>query len=117
MGGRNGELELSQTLSLVPEGQSKEGSKAAEIVIAPNGRSLYVSNRGELNTITVFSVSQDGIKQTQQVKAPRYPRGMELAHEGSILLVSSQEDTTLESFKVSRDDGTLTPTGHILKEG
>lgn len=113
----DGSLELQQTLSLVPEGGSAEGSKAAEIVIAPDGSALYASNRGKLNTVTVFSVGADGsVTQTQQIDAPRFPRGMELAHGGSLLLVASQQDTTLESFKVAAD-GTLTPTGHILEEG
>lgn len=115
--GAGGELELQQTLSLVPEGGSGEGSKAAEIVILPDGSALYATNRGKLNSVTVFSVGADGsLSQQQQIDAPRFPRGMELAHGGSILLVASQEDTTVESYHVGTD-GTLTSTGYILKEG
>lgn len=115
--GADGKLGLRQMMSLVPEGSSRKGSKAGEIVIARDGSALYASNRGELNTVTVFSVAADGsIAQTQQIDAPRFPRGMELAHGGSLLLVASQQDTTLESFKVAAD-GTLTPTGNVLSEG
>uniref|UniRef100_A0A7S4SJ17 6-phosphogluconolactonase n=1 Tax=Alexandrium monilatum TaxID=311494 RepID=A0A7S4SJ17_9DINO len=112
----NGSLELAQILSLVPEGSSSKGSKAGEIVIAPDGRALYATNRGRLNTVTVFSVVEGSIAQVQQIDAPRFPRGMELAHGGTLLLVASQEDTTVESFRVAAD-GTLSPTGHVLKEG
>merc|ERR1712194_303327 len=115
--GADGKLDLRQTLSMVPEGISRKGSKAGEIVIARDGSALYASNRGELNTVTVFSIAADGsIAQTQQIDAPRFPRGMELAMGGSLLLVASQQDTTLESFNVAAD-GTLTPTGNVLSEG
>jgi len=114
---KDGKLELHQILSLVADGASPEGSKAAEIVIQPDGSSLYVSNRGALNTVTVYSVAVDGsLTQIQQIKAPRFPRGMTLAQNGSLLLIASQQDTTVESFKVA-SDGTLSPTGYVLAEG
>jgi len=113
----DGRLSLRQMLSLVPEDEAREGSKAAEIVMHPNGTALYVSNRGRLNTVTVFAVRADGLlEQSQQIKAPRFPRGMALAQGGSLLLVASQEDTTVESFNVD-SDGRLTSTGYVLKEG
>jgi len=112
-----GELQLRQTLSLVPDGASGQGSKAAEILILPDGSALYASNRGALNSMTVFSVADDGsIKQSQQIEAPRYPRGVAFAHDATLLLVASQQDTTIESFKVGAG-GNLTSTGYLLAEG
>merc|ERR1711998_306108 len=96
--GANGTISLQQTLSLVPEGVDGKDSKAAELAILPDGSALYASNRGSLNTVTVFAVAADGsLTQTQQIVAPRFPRGMELAHDGTILLVASQQDSTVES--------------------
>merc|ERR1712100_407443 len=77
---------------------------------------MGASNRGSLNTVTVFAVAADGsLTQTQQIEAPKFPRGMELAHEGTILLIASQEDSTVESFKIAAD-GTLS-SADILKDG
>lgn len=115
--GENGTLTLQQSLSLVPKGGSREGSRAAEIVILPDGATLYASNRGKLNTVTVFSVAKDGsLTQTQQIDAPHFPRGMALAQNSSLLLVAGQEDSTVESFAIGAD-GKLTSTGNVLKEG
>lgn len=115
--GANGALSLMQVMSLLGEGEDGKGSKAAELAILPDGSALYATNRGALNTVTVFAVGDDGLlRQTQQIDAPRFPRGMELAHNGSILLVASQQDSTVESFKIAAD-GTLSSTGYILKEG
>lgn len=114
----DGTLKLIQVLSLV-DGEKTDDSKAAEIAISKDGRHLYATNRGVLNTVTVFSVtdgsSRAPLTQIQQVAAPSFPRGMELAQGGRVLLVASQEDTTLQSFTVA-SDGTLTP-GKVIETG
>lgn len=109
-------LKEVQTLSLVPEGQSGEGSKSAEIVIAKHGKTLYATNRGVLNTVTVFGINKDGtMTQKQQIEAPDYPRGMTLAFDGGVLLVAGQSKTELVSYLVG-PDGTLTKKA-TLTEG
>jgi len=109
-------LKELQSLSLVAEGQSGEGSKAAEIVMAPDGNTLYATNRGELNTVTVFGIESDGtLTQKQQIEAPVYPRGMTLAFNGGVLLVAGQSKTEVMSFQV-KADGTL-ERGFSITEG
>lgn len=96
-----GSLGLLQTLSLLQEGSSGEGSKAAEIVMAPDGSAVYATNRGVQNTVTTFAVGDNGgLEQVQQLPAPAYPRGMALSPDGSMLLVAGQSKTELATFRV-----------------
>lgn len=109
-------LKEVQIASLVPEGRSGVGSKAAEIAMTNDGKTLYATNRGVLNTVTVFDINSDGtLTQKQQIEAPVYPRGMTLAFDSSILLVAGQSTTELASYQV-KPDGTLTRHSTI-KEG
>jgi 6-phosphogluconolactonase (cycloisomerase 2 family) len=109
-------LKELQKVSLVAEGQSGEGAKAAEIVMAPDGKTVYATNRGALNTVTVLGVESDGTLTTkQQVDAPAYPRGMTLAFNGGLLLVAGQSKTELQVFRV-KPDGTL-EAGATTTEG
>lgn len=104
-----------QSVSLVPEGQSGDGSKAAEIVMAEDNNTLYASNRGVLNTVTVFGIHSDGtLTQKQQIDAPDYPRGMTLVHGGRVLLVAGQSQTSVRSYTVG-SDGTLTQASDLTE--
>jgi len=104
-----------QSVSLLAEGQSGEGAKAAEIVMAPDGKTLYATNRGALNTVTVLGVESDGtLTKKQQIEAPAYPRGMTVAFNGGLLLVAGQSKTELASFQV-KPDGTLEPASTITE--
>lgn len=112
-----GKLKLLQTASLVPADKDPAGSKAAEIVISPDGSTVYATNRGVLNTVTVFKVVSGGtLKQVQQIDVPAYPRGMTLALNGALLLVAGQSHSQIASYHVG-SDGLLTFTGHMLTEG
>jgi len=116
--GTEGALTLLQTSSLLPEGVSGEGSKAAEIAILPDGLALYATNRGVQNTVTTFAISgEDGrLTWSQQVDAPAYPRGMTLALDGAVLLVAGQSKTSLKSYLVQAD-GTLKSSGFSITSG
>ena len=55
----DGVLMPIHTLSTIPEGTKPESSASAEIHCHPNGKFLYVSNRGH-DSIAVFSIAADG---------------------------------------------------------
>lgn len=112
-----GILKLLQTVRLVPDGASGEGSKAAEIAILPDGSALYATNRGNLNTVTNFEVRDDGTLRTQQrVDVPSYPRGMALTPDGSLLLVAGQSSNEVMSYRVGKA-GFLETPGQTLPLG
>merc|ERR1711953_1619961 len=96
------------------------GSKAAELAITPDGLHLYASNRafapGFTDTIAVFNISADGtLTLLQQVSCPAMPRGMMLMPNGEFLLVASQTNSTIVSFKVEKTTGLLTLTAPSQK--
>ncbi len=42
----------------------KEGFNSGDIHISPDGRFLYVSNRGEENNVAIFSIENNGTLKT-----------------------------------------------------
>lgn len=110
-------LSRLQTHSLVPDNVSGKGSKAAEILVHPRGNAVYATNRGVLNTVTVFSVIEDGmLSPVQQIQVPAYPRGMAFALGGDVLLVAGQSRSAVAAYRI-REDGQLGPLEAVLTEG
>lgn len=94
-----GALTALASTSTLPPGAASEGSKAAGIAIAPDGSAVYASNRGQHNSICVFEVLPDGsLRQLGHAEAPAFPRGIALAHGGSVLLVAGQHNGVLQTF-------------------
>ena len=79
---------------------------AAEVVVAPNGAYLYVSNRGE-DSLAVFAINQeDGSLQLLQTVScgGKTPRQFTLDPTGRWLLCSNQNSSSVTVFR--RDSGT-----------
>ncbi len=79
---------------------------AAEVVVAPNGAYLYVSNRGE-NSLAVFAINQDdgSLKLIQTIScAGKTPRQFTLDPTGRWLLCGNQNSSSVTIFR--RDAGT-----------
>ncbi len=86
-----------------------EQSAAAEIVIGPSGRHLYVSNRGA-DTITRFSISPDGERLTVNGWTPTggsEPRFMTLSPDEGRLMVANQQSDTIVELAIDPTDGDL----------
>merc|ERR1711971_873203 len=86
----------------------------AELAITPDGKHLYASNRAfdpKFNsTVTVFDITDDGnMTFAQQVDSPPFPRGMVRSPDGKYLLVASQTNGNVTSFKID-------PTSGLLKD-
>lgn len=110
---KNGALELLQNISnLPPEFMGYPGS--ADIHVSPDGRFLYASNRGESNTIAIFSID----KKTGQLTAighqstmGKTPRNFNFDPTGNWLLVANQESNEVVIFKIDKATGLLTDSG------
>lgn len=117
----SGKLTLIADITTTPDADPKAyGSKAAEIAITPDGLHLYASNRAFApnfsDTIAVFDVGSDGkLTLAQQVPCPPFPRGMMLMPSGKFLLVASQTNSDVASFKVDAKTGHLTATNSSEK--
>ncbi|HLV01501.1 MAG TPA: lactonase family protein, partial [Acidobacteriota bacterium] len=110
-----GKLETIQTISTLPDDFEGE-NYPSEIMIHPNGRFLYGSNRGH-DSIVIYEISEsDGLltlvgHEPTRGPTPRY-FGIEPA--GSYLLSASQQEGTISVFEIDRDEGTLHFTGQTI---
>lgn len=106
-----GTLSPVDTHSTVPAGFTGR-NYPADIHIASNGRTLYVSNRGH-NSIAVFSVAEStGALVLNQVVSTQgdWPRNFSLDPTGRWLLVANQRSDSVVVFGCDPDNGMLTPT-------
>ncbi len=89
----------------------------ADIHVSPDGRFLYVSNRGSENSITIFSIdTATGILRTvgYQSVLGKEPRNFTLDPSGHFLLVANQVSNNIVIFRVDRETGLLHVTGEEL---
>ncbi|MGH8017052.1 MAG: lactonase family protein [Opitutaceae bacterium] len=103
-----GVLAEKQTLSTLPAG-FEEQTTSAEIVVHPNGRFLYTSNRGH-DSIAIFSIDAATGKLTAIGHEPSggdTPRNFALAPGGRWMLVANQASDSIIVFAVDGEQGAL----------
>jgi 6-phosphogluconolactonase len=108
-----GALTPLATLPLLERRPSREAT-AADLHVAPSGRFLYASVRGD-DGIVVFSLgAADGRPARVQRVASggHWPRNFALDPSGRFLLAANQRSHTVVGFHVHPESGALTPTGH-----
>jgi 6-phosphogluconolactonase (cycloisomerase 2 family) len=112
-----GELSIKQIVSTLPN--NVEGNTGAEIVVAPSGRFVYVSNRGQ-NSIAIFSVDQEsGLLSNVGWESTRgeTPRFITLDPYGRFLYAANEDSDTIVKFSVNELTGELIFTGDIIITG
>jgi 6-phosphogluconolactonase len=112
----HGALHELQTISALPK-SFKGSSTAAEIELAPSGRFLYASNRGD-DSIAVFAVDphHHTLSPVEHVSSGgKTPRNFALVSSGKYLLAANQESNNIVIFRVNPETGRLTPTGQVMK--
>lgn len=113
--GATGSLHLSQTVSSLPTGAAGE-NYAAEIQIHPNGRTLYVCNRGKgSDNLAVFRRDplSGGLSAVQYIPCGGgYPRSFALTADSRWLLCANQFGNNVVVFRVEPESGRLAATGH-----
>jgi 6-phosphogluconolactonase len=113
---QQGTFEAIQTISTLPD-NFKGPNQGAEIKIAPSGRFVYTSNRGD-DSLTIFSVDQPTGKLSvvgHQSSQGIGPRDFIIDPSGVLLLVANQDTDTVVTFWINPDSGMLTATGHVAK--
>ena len=114
---KNGQLELLQNIStLPPEYLGYAGS--ADIHVSPDGKFLYASNRGESNTIAIFSIDKkSGMLKVvgHQSTLGKTPRNFNFDPGGNHLLVANQGSDEIVIFKIDKATGMLTDTGKRIQ--
>ena len=109
----NGVLKHFQRISTHP--QDYKGQKgSADIHITPNGNFLYATNRGDANSIAVFSIDRSNGKLTlkgiQDVMG-KHPRNFIIDPTGKFLLVANRDTDNIVIFSINQQTGLLKETG------
>jgi 6-phosphogluconolactonase len=116
---KTGQLELIQNISsLPPEYMGPAGS--ADIHVSPDGNFLYVSNRGESNSIAIFAINKSNgslILVGHQSTLGKTPRHFNFDPGGNFLLVANQNSDNIVIFKINKSTGLLTDTGKRISVG
>ncbi|MBV9249347.1 MAG: lactonase family protein [Acetobacteraceae bacterium] len=117
--GQDGHLDELQVLGTRPQGQPGKNT-TAEIAVSPDGRFVYVSNRGD-DTIAQFSISGDNGELTFLGCTPTggsKPRFFTLDPTGDHLYAANQDSDTITRFRIDKESGrTTTPFGEPIKIG
>ena len=109
-----GTLTEVQTISTIPEAdRSQSGLSTAETRVHPNGKFVYVSNRGH-DTIAVFTcdpaTGKLALIQNANVEG-KTPRNFNLDPSGKWCIAAHQGSNSVALFKVDAETGKLTFTG------
>ena len=111
-----GSLTPSQTLSTLPT-DFKGNSSTAEIRISPDGRFLYVSNRGH-DSIALFSIEQQTGVLTPLGHEPtrgKVPRNFNIDPTGRYMVVANQRSNNITVFTIDPKTGALGFTGSEIR--
>ncbi|HSN61179.1 MAG TPA: lactonase family protein [Ferruginibacter sp.] len=110
---KKGELTLIQNISTLPADFTAYAG-SADIHVSPDGKFLYASNRGESNTIAIYSINKKTGMLTlagHQSTMGKTPRNFNFDPSGNFLLVANQNSDNIVIFKINRVTGLLTDTG------
>jgi 6-phosphogluconolactonase len=114
----NATLTGVQTISTLPKDFSGNNT-AAEIALAPNGKFLYASNRGQ-DSIAAFAVDQQTGKLTfveHQSTLGHTPRHFAIDPSGRWLLAENQGSDSVVVFALDPDTGKLKLAGQSVSIG
>jgi 6-phosphogluconolactonase len=114
---QNGKFKQLQELPTHPDGYTGViGS--AEVQVSPDGKFLYASNRGDENTITIFSINPSSGKLRligYQPVLGKAPRNFIIDPTGSFLIVANQDSDNIVIFKRDKKSGLLKETGEQIQ--
>lgn len=105
----DGHLKLEQVEKLAEPG-FKGAVGAAALHLSPDGKFLYVSNRGDANDISIFAVDQTSGKLKRvgrQASLGKSPREFAIDPTGQWLIVGNQNSDTAYVFRRDQETGLL----------
>jgi 6-phosphogluconolactonase len=103
-----GRLTLLQSIPTLPS--DFEGTSAtSDVQIHPNGRTVYIANRG-YDTLAAYSIDKDSGKLSfiERVPCELQTRSFVLSNDGRYLYAAGSRSNTLAIYTVNADSGRLT---------
>ena len=112
----NGKLTFLQRLSTHPK-DYKGDIGSADIHLSPDGKFLYASNRGNANSIAIFSVQPNGklVWIDSQSTMGLTPRNFVIDPTGNFLLAANQKSNNIAIFRRNAKTGLLRYTGKSIE--
>jgi 6-phosphogluconolactonase len=110
-----GALAPQQTVPTLPAGFTGANT-TAEVVVRPDGRFVYASNRGH-DSLALFSVDAATGRLTALGHQPtlgRQPRNFAIDPSGTFLLAANQDSDSVVVFRIDPASGKLDPVGKPL---
>ena len=91
----------------------------ADIHISADGKFLYETNRGDLNTISLFSIAKDGHLTFIETISTlgKGPRNFSIDPSDNFLLVAHQYTNDVVIFNRNKKTGKLTDSGKRINVG
>jgi 6-phosphogluconolactonase len=111
-----GVLTHMETVSTLPDG-AKEENITGELVIHPNGRFLYGSNRGH-DSIALFAIDQTTGRLNPLGHYPaggRTPRNFNIDPTGKFLVSANLDSDSVTVLPIDPVTGKLSPPAHAIK--
>ncbi|MFI5151883.1 MAG: lactonase family protein [Chitinophagales bacterium] len=112
-----GQLKLIQEISSHPANyQGEKGS--ADIHISPDGKFLYATNRGDANSIAIYSIDQStGKLQLKGIQSTmgKHPRNFMIDPTGHFLLIANRDSDSVVVFRIDSKTGLLTASGDVIE--
>ena len=112
-------LEVKQRISTLPAGDTSFAG-SADIHISPDGKFLYASNRGDVNSMVVYRVNKKDGKLTligHQSTLGKTPRNFSIDPSGKFLLCANQNSDEIVIFRRDVATGLLTDSGNRVSVG
>ncbi len=106
--GDNGEFEIIQIITTLPETYKQQNS-CADIHVSPDGKFVYASNRGH-NSLVIFKVNGENgeLKMLgHQSTFGSTPRNFSISPGGKYIVVANQSSNNLVSFLRDSNSGLL----------
>lgn len=111
----HGSLTEIQRIASIPDGFIEQNTNA-DIHTDPDGKFLYVSNRGH-NSLAMYAIHKDGFLSVigyQSTLGDR-PRNFMIDPPGNLLFVANRNSDNINVFKMNRETGLLDNTGIALE--
>jgi 6-phosphogluconolactonase len=114
---RTGALTQIDTISTLPADATQQDNLTGEIVVHPNGRFLYASNRGH-DSIAVFAIDQTSGRLSSlghSLAGGRTPRNFNIDPAGKFLLSANLDSNSVTVLQIDPASGKLSRAAHEIK--
>ncbi len=116
---KKNKISVKQRISTLPAGDTSFAG-SADIHVSPDGKFLYASNRGDANTIVIYSINKKNGQLRligHQSTLGKTPRNFSIDPSGKYLLCENQNSDEIVIFRRDVATGLLTDSGNRVSVG